>query len=104
MLSTLPSIVLLSLFSSSQRMSFSVAMPMPETAEMNICGIPSGSVGSISVSYTHLDVYKRQIQLFACHFPHFLVCFVGDNFFGFFYAAQYLHVLFACLLYTSRCV
>ena len=35
------------------------------------------------------------IQLFACHFPHFLVCFVGDNFFGFFYAAQYLHVLFA---------
>ena len=48
MLSTLPSILLLSLFSSSHSRSFRTEMPMPEIAEMNTCGMFSGRVGSIS--------------------------------------------------------
>ena len=45
---TMSSILLLSLFSSSQRMSFNTEMPKPETEDMNTCGMPSGNVGSIS--------------------------------------------------------
>ena len=35
------------------------------------------------------------IKFFACHFTHLGVGFVGDDFFGFLDAVQYLHVLFA---------
>ena len=38
----------------------------------------------IAVSYTHLDVYKRQIQYFS--------------------QRVYDHAVATCLLYTSRCV
>ena len=56
----------------------------------------------ISVSYTHLDVYKRQSQPFVCRSLRFVevhtdihVTEALDQLFG-------AHVL--CLLYTSRCV
>ena len=32
---------------------------------------------TISVSYTHLDVYKRQVHIFAQSFGHCLVALVG---------------------------
>ena len=46
-----------------------------------------------AVSYTHLDVYKRQVQ----------VCFGVYGFLKFFkiYNGNVLRI---CLLYTSRCV
>ena len=69
--------------------------------------------GGISVSYTHLDVYKRQIQSHALggidsllsivQMPRGIpVATVAIN--GAFNAGLLAVQIIACLLYTSRCV
>ena len=39
----------------------SMACPLPELAAGNIA--PNAALGSRAVSYTHLDVYKRQVHI-----------------------------------------
>ena len=51
---------------------------------------------SVSVSYTHLDVYKRQANLCADFF------FIIDT--KFFLNEKLSRQSMTCLLYTSRCV
>ena len=53
----------------------------------------TGVVGKVAVSYTHLDVYKRQI-IYRCPSIYF-----GRPCFSWFY-----RLFGVCLLYTSRCV
>ena len=63
---------------------------------------------SSAVSYTHLDVYKRQLCAYRLNAPGLgkeLGCTLEtprDMYLGFYYAPGV--VCEACLLYTSRCV
>ena len=74
----------------------------------------TGMTGALPVSYTHLDVYKRQVASWAreavavCYISGIMV---GDN--GSFkptdllsraQLAQVFRSFYDCLLYTSRCV
>ena len=67
-----------------------------------------GFDGFEAVSYTHLDVYKRQamatgIRFFEAHSGPFAVRF--NNYALLPYVLTHLcPPLYACLLYTSRCV
>ena len=49
-----------------------------ETVGVDPSGDRKGSAGSKAVSYTHLDVYKRQLQYYSTYHLHFrylrLVC------------------------------
>ena len=58
-----------------------------------------------SVSYTHLDVYKRQLEFMADHEYTPTVKRIGipDKFVQHGTVAE-LYQLCGCLLYTSRCV
>ncbi|WP_459448332.1 hypothetical protein [Erwinia amylovora] len=50
---------------------------------------------SIAVSYTHLDVYKRQVQ------SHGQIVVFGQQLMK---QLRVHELLYRCLLYTSRCV
>ena len=51
----------------------------------------------LPVSYTHLDVYKRQVESLRRHYVKTLLCW-RDNF------EKHREEIADCLLYTSRCV
>ena len=79
---------------SVDRVSFRTA----DQAPLAPTGAPPKVVSVVSVSYTHLDVYKRQqvgparVQLYGM--IRGLECFLGAS----------LAQIYGCLLYTSRCV
>ena len=53
----------------SQRIFYSLFQAVtPRTAGFNTVNFNMMKQGSIAVSYTHLDVYKRQVILFTCIF------------------------------------
>ena len=52
------------------------------------------------VSYTHLDVYKRQVQYTAYRRSHSCPMLPTEDIAG----RIMLHTVITCLLYTSRCV
>ena len=80
---------------------------LPDSGEQFVIDrrhMDNGAYGGAPVSYTHLDVYKRQLhegfkglQLTGCHVAHFV--------FSPFLAAPPSSARGRfCLLYTSRCV
>ena len=52
-----------------------------------------------AVSYTHLDVYKRQLQRFLCQLVRIRIRSQWKDL-----LLHQIGNLFGCLLYTSRCV
>ena len=63
--------------------------------------VGKNSVGLGPVSYTHLDVYKRQVEEASCMTCHAVTdSYSGDQYNGFEPVAGGLH-LWDCLLYTS---
>ena len=75
----------------------SIGLTQKQLCKMNICEGP--------VSYTHLDVYKRQIEdgehsvLFSTHITGDL-----ERAADYITYISYGELFFTCLLYTSRCV
>ena len=67
---------------------------------MNDTKVRAGISGTITVSYTHLDVYKR--QGLGDKFP--LTNGKKNGVYWADYSAITLGVNIPCLLYTSRCV
>ena len=61
----------------------------------------------LAVSYTHLDVYKRQV-VYSLEYARDIGCKVVNMSLGFDVydeeLARYFEELCSCLLYTSRCV
>ena len=70
-----------------------LGLTLKESASVAMVG------GADAVSYTHLDVYKRQVVLFSCGESHFLKEEAYRN-----QVFQDFEQKQSCLLYTSRCV
>ena len=87
----------------------------PYCSAKSVAPFPTVSVRYRAVSYTHLDVYKRQVQ-FSLSLPETWdyeirnLTFAGTTttdaiiFWNIAYPEDTFTLIYACLLYTSRCV